>query len=142
MIRRFILLMTVSMLPGFAVSPPEQKGRIAALEKTFLAPCCWAEPIATHRSEVALQMRAEIARWVAEGKSDREIIDTYKQRYGARVLVEPEGTQWWLMQVVPWVALLLGLVLTVQLLRRMSARKPAPAPAAGPNLPSDQDWDA
>lgn len=142
MIRLSVLLMTLAALLGAAASPADQKARISALEHLFLAPCCWSEPIATHRSEVALQMRSEIARWVAEGRSDREIIDTYKQRYGARVLVEPEGSQWWVMHVVPWVALLLGLALTVQIVRRMSARKPAPAPAAGPHLPPDQDWDA
>ncbi|HSW51152.1 MAG TPA: cytochrome c-type biogenesis protein CcmH [Bryobacteraceae bacterium] len=141
MIRRCILLLTLSVLLGAVASPADQNARIASLERTFLAPCCWSEPISTHRSEVALQMRAEIVRWVAEGRSDREIIDAYRQRYGARVLVEPEGSQWWWMSVIPWVALLLGLALTVLVVRRMSARKTPPAPAAGPNLPPDQDWD-
>jgi cytochrome c-type biogenesis protein CcmH/NrfF len=90
---------------------------------------------------VALQMKAEIARWVAEGRSDREIIDTYRQQYGARILVEPEGAQFWWMNIIPWVVLLLGLAFTVWLLRRMAARRPQPKPASGPDLPPNEDWD-
>ncbi len=92
------------------------------LENRFLAPCCYSEPISRHRSEVSLQMKAEIARWVVEGKSDEEIVETYKQRYGTRVLVEPEGSLWWWMHVIPWIALLLGLVFTFWLIRRMRAQ--------------------
>jgi cytochrome c-type biogenesis protein CcmH/NrfF len=142
MTKRFVLLVILPALLGASDSPADRNARIAALEGTFLAPCCYSEPVSRHRSEVALQMKVEIARWVAEGKSDREITDTYKQRYGARVLVEPEGAQWWWMHVIPWVVLLLGLTITVGLLRRMAARKPAPQPAGGPDLPSDQEWDA
>ena len=130
---RRLLLLLIPVLVNAAGSTIEQRTRIRTLEETFLAPCCWAEPIARHRSEVALQMRAEIAHWVAEGKSDRQIKDTYKQRYGARVLVEPEGSSWWWMHVVPWVVLLLGLTFTVQWVRRLSARTshPQAADAAG-----------
>lgn len=99
-----------------------QTSRIKALEEAVLAPCCYSEPVSRHRSEIALQMKVEIARWVREGKSDREILDTYKQRYGARVLVEPEGARWWWMHIIPWIAVLLGLAFTVWLLRRMRAQ--------------------
>lgn len=99
----------------------QQHARIETLARSFLAPCCYSEPVARHRSEVALRMRVEIERWVAEGKSDREIIDTYKQRYGARVLVEPEGALWWWMHVIPWIAALLGLAFTIWKVRRMRA---------------------
>ena len=76
-----------------------------------------------------------------EGKSDHEIIETYKQRYGARVLVEPEGSQWWWMHAVPCAVLLLGLAFTVRLMRRMSARNGLPQAAGVANGTSDQDWD-
>ena len=138
----FVLFAILPVLLSASDSSSDRRARIEALEGTFLAPCCYSEPISTHRSEVALQMKAEIARWVDEGNADREIIDTYKQRYGARVLVEPEGSPWWWMHVIPWVALLLGLAFTVLLMRRMSARKGLPQ-AAGPatELTSDQEWD-
>jgi cytochrome c-type biogenesis protein CcmH/NrfF len=137
-------LFLIVMLPAFlwaAGASGDLRSRIAELEARFLAPCCWAEPVSTHRSDVALQMKAEIARWVAEGRSDREIIDTYRQQYGARILVEPEGAQFWWMNIIPWVVLLLGLTFTVWLLRRMAARRPQPKPASGPDLPTNEDWD-
>ena len=136
--RRCALLVILPVLLGAGDSPSGERARIQALEGAFLAPCCYSEPISRHRSEVALQMRSEIARWVAEGKSDREITDTYKQRYGARVLVEPEGSQWWWMHVVPWAVLLLGLAFTVRLMRRMCARRSPPQMAG---MTSDEEWD-
>ena len=139
--RRYVLFAILPMLLSASDSPSGRSARIGALEESLLAPCCYSEPISRHRSEVALQMKAEIARWVDEGRSDREIIDTYKQRYGARVLVEPEGSQWWWMHVVPWVVVLLGLAFTVGLMRRMSARKGPPQAAGAADLTSDQEWD-
>lgn len=136
----FILLPALSSADAPAVS---QRARIDRLENTFLAPCCYAEPVSRHRSDVALQMKAEIGRWVAEGKSDREIIDTYKQRYGTQVLVEPEGAPWWWMHVIPWVVLAMGLALTLWVVRRMHARRAAApaAPADSALFDPDTDWD-
>ena len=103
----------------------EQPGeRIKRLESTFLTPCCYQEPVGRHRSEAAMEMKKEIAGFVAEGKSDREIIDFYRRKYGAKILVEPEGALWWWMHIVPWVVLALATVFLIVLLRRM--RRAAP----------------
>jgi cytochrome c-type biogenesis protein CcmH/NrfF len=140
MTRLVVVLWMLSGLASAAESTAAQKARIAALQNMFLAPCCYSEPVSRHRSEVALTMQAEIARWVAEGKSNREIIDTYKQRYGTRVLVEPEGAPWWWMHVVPWIVLALAGAALVAWLRRMKARGTPPAPPAA-LLPTSDDWD-
>ena len=141
MSRRCALLLILPLLLSASDSASDRRARIEALEGTFLAPCCYAEPVSRHRSEVALQMKAEIARWVDEGKSDRDIIDTYKQRYGARVLVEPEGSQWWWMHLAPWIVLVLGLAFTIGLMRRMAARKGLPQAAGAADLTPDEEWD-
>lgn len=109
----------------FAQSGSDAQRRIEALENKLVAPCCWAETIANHRSEVALQMKADIARFVAEGQSDRQILDYYKRQYGERILVEPEGARWWIMNVVPLSMLGLGLVVVGLVVRRWL--KPLPA---------------
>jgi cytochrome c-type biogenesis protein CcmH/NrfF len=116
------LLLLVTVPP---IGDALQRERIEQLEKALLAPCCYSEPVSRHRSEVALQMRAEIADWVAQGKSDREILDHYKQLYGARVLLEPEGSAWWLVYLMPGIAAALGLWFTVALLRKWRARTSA-----------------
>jgi cytochrome c-type biogenesis protein CcmH len=103
----------------------DRQARVLKLESSLLAPCCWAEPVSTHRSEVALQMRQEIAGFVNEGKTDQEVRDFYKQKYGLRILVEPEGALWWWMHVVPFVVLGIGAVVVVFLLKGWL--KPLPA---------------
>ncbi len=104
---------------------PDQQARIERLEHKLLAPCCYQEPLATHRSDTASEMRAELAQMVAQGKSDREILDFYKQRYGTRVLVEPEGGSWWVMNAAPVVVSIGGLLFVLRLMRKM-LRRPQP----------------
>jgi cytochrome c-type biogenesis protein CcmH/NrfF len=81
--------------------------------------------VATHRSEISLSIKAEIEKLVGEGKNDREILDLYKSRYGMRIFVEPEGSQWWVMNVVPVVMTILGVLVVVFVIRRML--RPIPA---------------
>jgi cytochrome c-type biogenesis protein CcmH len=111
--------------PARAQSPTAGEARVLRLQKSLLAPCCWNESVATHRSEVSLSMRAEIARMVSEGKADQEILDHYKQQYGARILVEPEGSKWWWMHTIPFVMIGLGVLAVVLFIRRL--RRPVPA---------------
>ena len=115
---------------GNALAPPEQE-RIARLENMVLAPCCYAEPVSRHSSEIALKMRAEITAWVSEGKTDREILDTYKQLYGLRVLAEPEGASWWWATLVPWAIFALASIVTVLILRSWRHAAPAPVSQGG-----------
>jgi len=99
----------------------QTKERIRSLQEKLIAPCCWSESVASHRSEIAAEMRAEISRMVAEGKSDREILDYYKAKYGPRILMEPEGELRMWAYTIPVVAGVSGLVLVVWLIRRMLA---------------------
>ncbi len=97
---------------------PEQRALVEKLERALLAPCCYQEVVATHNSEQARAMRAEIAEMVVSGRGEREILDYYKQRYGARILAEPEGAQWWIMNVVPVLMLVGGGVVVALILRK------------------------
>ena len=132
-VRRRRLVMTIGLVLGALVftgglpaqPTPEQASRIESLQREILVPCCWQEDVYTHRSELAYQMKDEIREMVLAGKSDREVLDHYKAQYGMRVLVEPEGGLWWVMNVVPAVVLVLGMVAIVFILRRWL--KPLPA---------------
>jgi len=123
--RTALIIFGLAAALALAQNDPNAQKRVEKLENSLLAPCCWAETVARHNSEVAAQMRAEIAQFVAAGRSDREILDYYKQRYGERILVEPEGARWWLMNVVPLIFLALGLASVFFVLKRW--RKPRPA---------------
>ncbi|MCL5746128.1 MAG: cytochrome c-type biogenesis protein CcmH [Acidobacteria bacterium] len=119
----FVIMGLAGLLSAQVNSDRQQ--RILKLENSLLAPCCWAEPVSRHRSDIALQMRAEIANFVSEGRSDREILDFYKQKYTSRILVEPEGEKWWWMHIVPIIVLALGVVGVVLLLRKWLRPQPA-----------------
>jgi cytochrome c-type biogenesis protein CcmH len=105
-----------------------QERRVRHLEESLLAPCCWAETVAVHRSEIALQMRQEIAHFVQAGKSDREILDHYKSLHGTRILIEPEGTARLWVYFIPVAAAAAGLALVVFVIRRLSHGNPADQP--------------
>ncbi|MGC8759687.1 MAG: cytochrome c-type biogenesis protein [Bryobacteraceae bacterium] len=104
---------------------PSQKERIRSLEEKLIAPCCWSESVASHRSEIAAEMRAEISRMVAEGRSDREILDYYKAKYGPRILMEPEGKLRVWAYTIPVVASIAGLAFVIWFIRRMLRQQPA-----------------
>ena len=119
------LVVVCGAVAAWAQVSAAEQARVLRLQKSLLAPCCWNEAVATHRSEVSLSMRAEIARMVAEGKTDQQILDQYKQQYGVRILVEPEGSKWWWMHLIPVVAIALGVLGVLWFIRRL--RRPVPA---------------
>ena len=97
---------------------------IRRIQDRFMAPCCWQESVAIHRSEIAGEMRAEIARLVAGGRSEDQIVDVYVARYGERILREPRGAKRWWLTLVPLVSIALATAGLVFFLRRQR-RHPA-----------------
>jgi len=114
---------------GQAAPDAAQRQRIHHLEESLMAPCCWAEPVSMHRSEIALQMRAEIEKAVLDGASDQAILQHYKDAYGARILVEPEGAFRLWAYLIPALAAVLGLGAVVLVIRRMRGGGSAELPA-------------
>ena len=114
---------------GPASPDPAQQQRIRRLTESLMAPCCWAEPVSVHRSEIALQMRMEIQNFVVQGQSDREILDHYKSIYGARILVEPEGAFRVWAYLMPALAAMAGLGLVLFVIRRLLHTVPVDQPA-------------
>jgi cytochrome c-type biogenesis protein CcmH/NrfF len=136
------ILLVLIAATAMASEPVSRSARIARLEETLLAPCCWSETVAVHRSPVALEIKSEIASFVRQGKIDREILDYYKAKYGVRILTEPEGAARVLANVVPWVAAALGALGVALAIRRMARRNAKLKVAAGSELPdlADDDW--
>ena len=135
------------LLAGFAAAAEgpvaldaTQKALYQKLCQSLVAPCCWRESVAMHRSPESLQARDEIAAMVAAGKSEREILDDFVARYGARVLIEPQGSRAQWLYVIPVLALLIAFFGAVVFLRRR-VRRPLPAGPAAAAL-DDSEWDA
>lgn len=89
---------------------------IHRLENELLAPCCYRQSVADHRSAEAQRMRKEIVQLVGEGRTERQVLDYYKRKYGMRILSEPEGTIWWVATLVPAIFVALALFLLVRFL--------------------------
>ncbi len=137
-----VLLLMILSFPALAGTAGELQARVARLEHTVLAPCCYTESVAIHQSEIALKMRLEIAKWVAAGKSDREILDTYAGLYGSKVLVDPRTMPRGWAPFFPWLVLLVGLFVVGRLLKRwraVSRTAPALSTAEIQNLPEFDD---
>jgi len=112
---RFAALMTIAWAAHAALPPLESK-----LQHELLAPCCYRETLDHHMSQEAYNMRAEIHQMVLSGETERQIIDTYKARYGMRILSEPEGAYWWIATFIPPVFLAFGVVTLILLVRKWS----------------------
>jgi cytochrome c-type biogenesis protein CcmH len=112
------------------------------LQARFIAPCCWSESVAVHRSESAAQMRAEIVSLVASGKSEEDIIAFYVAKHGERILLEPRGQKLTWLTAIPFVAIGAGGVFLAKYLKRQRpADTPVAALAAGVTVPDEEiDW--
>jgi cytochrome c-type biogenesis protein CcmH/NrfF len=135
-----MLLASASALhANFANGDP----RLERLYARFIAPCCWRENLLTHHSPLADQIRSDIRKWLAEGKSDQQIKLTLTGQYSTRVLSMPEGTRAQWLSWPPVVAVVAGTILTIVVIRRL--RNKAMGFAGGPGLETAQlpevDWE-
>jgi len=129
-------------LPANGEAQDDQSTRIARLEGAVLAPCCYTEPVSMHQSEIAIKMRLEIAKWVGEGRSDREILGTYVALYGAKVLVDPRTRPEWWTPWIPWLTVIFAMGFGLWLLRHWQAKTvPADTLSNGPELAALPDFE-
>ncbi|MEO8368666.1 MAG: cytochrome c-type biogenesis protein CcmH [Candidatus Solibacter sp.] len=140
MILIFVRLFFLTLLSVLAFAKPAEQPqlRVNRLEHSVLAPCCYAESVAIHQSEIALKMRMEIAKWVAAGLSDQKILGTYAGLYGSEVLVDPRTMPRGWTPFFPWLVLILGMLLVGWFLKRWrEAPRPATAQSSAEvvNLP-------
>jgi cytochrome c-type biogenesis protein CcmH len=117
-----------------------EENAVKRIQDRFLAPCCWQQSVAVHNSDIAKQMRAEIASMVADGKNEEQIVDVYVARYGERILREPRGARRWWLTLVPLVSIALATAGLVLFLRRQQ-KPPVPEPDAA-DLPPLPDLDS
>lgn len=109
---------------------PDQNRRITKLEESLMAPCCYSQNIREHMSFEAAQMRDEVSQMVLAGKSDREILNYYKAKYGETILVVPDGVAGGLTFGIPVAATLLATGILIGLAVYRTRRGPAPVVAA------------
>jgi len=134
----FAIAAGMLVLPARSQNSEDPPARIARLENAVLAPCCYREPVARHQSEIAIKMRLEIEKWVAGGRSDGDILGTYVERYGSKVLVDPRSIPGWWTPWIPWMAVILATGFGFWRVQRWQA-KPVLATAPGAEVPALPD---
>jgi len=134
------LLITAAI--ACAAPPESTQDRARRIEEKLIAPCCWSESVAVHRSETAAQMRTAIASQLAAGRSEKEILDAFIAQHGEKILLEPRGSKWHWLVWTPLSALLLGGLWLGRFLSSKKAPEPAAeSPAITPVVrDEDLDW--
>lgn len=135
----YALLSTVMLIgSGRATGGPNlTSSQITLYDKLtheLIAPCCWREPIAIHRSAEALQMLDQVEQLVAEGRSEGEIKSIYVARYGPRILADPPGMDWYWLYLIPFALLAALMVAAVIRLRSLVRRTASPQSSSPPEL--------
>lgn len=102
-----------------AVAASNLEQREAALAEQLRCVVCQNQTVAESQAPIAKDMRAEITKQLAQGRSDEEVVAFFEQRYGAFVRYTPPWkASTWLLWCLPFAALLGGLVVLWRALRQ------------------------
>jgi cytochrome c-type biogenesis protein CcmH len=132
----FVALALILALIPTLVAADELDDRVRAISKELRCPVCAGESVADSNAQVSVQMRGIIREKLAAGESPEQIKSYFVARYGPSILLSPEAKGFTLgVWVMPVVALVLGLVIVLTVLRSWS-RRGAPVVAAAPVAPA------
>ncbi len=108
---------------------PEQEAIARRLDQTFIAPCCFANTLAEHRSPVAEELRQELRTMLAGGATETQVIDAFVTKYGERILAAPKPQGFNLLAyVLPAVAVAVGLLIIAVVMRPHGPQMPNAGP--------------
>ncbi|TQM09880.1 cytochrome c-type biogenesis protein [Pseudonocardia kunmingensis] len=114
-----LLAVTVVTLATAARPAPD---RAQELSERLRCPVCKSVSIADSPSEMATAMRQVVAEQVVAGRTDREIVDFFRGRYGDWVLLDPPRRGSTLpLWLVPLAATALGVAVVLARVRRRDA---------------------
>ena len=136
-----LMQVTMAMWLAVAAADPQAVEREAKqLEAKLMAPCCWAQQVSLHQSPAADEIKQNIRRLLAEGKTSEQILDVYVAEYGDRILSEPPARGFSLLiYIAPWVFLVASVGLVVVVIRRLRAAAPVPERTAKAAAPPNDD---
>ena len=98
MIRALLLAFLLVAGPAFAVQPdevmkdPALEARAREISAGLRCPVCRNESIDASNAPISRELRLFVRELLAEGLSDREVVDAVVSRYGEYVLLSPEAS--------------------------------------------------
>jgi cytochrome c-type biogenesis protein CcmH/NrfF len=141
-LRPLILFLASGLLGiyGSTPDPPLSEARYLSWSHKLIAPCCWRESLASHRSPAAEQARLELREMVAQSLSDEEIRDAFVAQYGEAVLMTPDGERGRWLFTMPIVFFFIASAIAILALRRMLSKRLLLEPAGGaPQIEVNED---
>ena len=120
MIRLALLLWLVLALPAAAqiVAEAPDEARVRALAATLRCPVCQSESLLESQATTAREMMVLLREQVAEGRTDAEIVEFFRARYGNFVTLAPPPTSVGLIWAVPGLLLAAGALVWLRAIRR------------------------
>jgi cytochrome c-type biogenesis protein CcmH len=133
MIRAFLLALVLLAGPAQAVQPdevmedPALEARAREISAGLRCPVCRNESIDASNAPISRELRLFVRELLAEGLSDREVVEAVVARYGEFVLLRPDAAG---ANLVLWLAapgmLIAALGLGWATVRRRAAAPPPP----------------
>lgn len=116
----FLALLTfTSFTIAFAQSGnPPTDDEVNAIAHKLYCPVCENTPLDVCPTDACKDWRELIRTMLAEGKTEDQILQHFKEQYGARVLAEPpkEGF-YWLVYILPPAIILVGAFILIRAMR-------------------------
>jgi cytochrome c-type biogenesis protein CcmH len=124
---------------GVAITGAELDRRTHEVGSLVRCPVCQGMSVADSPSEMAVNMKGQVRELLARGYTEEQILEYFERSYGQFVLLRPkfEGVTaavW----IIPVLALLAGVGITLFSLRRLGRRRVAAAPV-GSDAPAVSD---
>jgi cytochrome c-type biogenesis protein CcmH len=132
-----LLVLFLNPLSGAATADLEERTREIATELRCVV--CQNLSVADSPSEMAQQMRAVVREQVQAGKTPEQIKDFFVSKYGEWVLLKPKTTGFSaLLWILPYAALILGILGALWVIRRWSKAKTSLGEPAHPSAVAAQ----
>ena len=140
------LLLVTSAFPALARADALDD-RVREVARGLRCPVCSGETVADSNAPISVQMRGIIREKLEAGESRDQIDAYFVSRYGPEILLTPQASGFTLgVWVMPIVALVVGFLIVLAVLRSWSRRGDAPiapaedvAPAPADDIPASDD---
>ncbi|MCX6552994.1 MAG: cytochrome c-type biogenesis protein CcmH [Acidobacteria bacterium] len=135
-----ITQLTIALWLAIAAPDPQSLEREARqIETMLIAPCCWSQQVSVHSSPASDEIKTNIRKLLAAGRSRQQILDAYVSEYGDRILAEPPARGFSaLLYIAPWIFLAGSVGLVVVVIRRLRAPGVEPAAAGTAAAPVNE----
>jgi cytochrome c-type biogenesis protein CcmH len=116
-------------------NPSTLDPKVFEIANQLRCPVCTAESVGDSGSSIAVEMRDVIQQQLEEGKSEREILAFFQERYGDWILLNPpkRGIHL-LVWLLPLIVALVGAGLLVMYFRRWTKQAQKPVEASNEDL--------